>query len=438
MRFPVPSRLAWLALAALLGAGAHAQSQRPFTFTKADLQLLRQCEELDRQFEKRALVYHNADLEKHLNEVAAPLLPGTPLDRVQWKFRILRDPMVNAFALPNGSIYVNTGLLARAENDDQLVAVLAHEVVHVTNRHTYLFHRSLRRKVLVSEIIALAADWIPAGSWGAVVVVAANIGDFAIVDLAYGYSRQLEEEADRAGMERLKLAGRDPAQMVRIFEIVDDKLEPEPIPRFFWDHPKPKDRIAYLSKIAGARKSVPVSDPDYTSRNREVILQNMQLDLDSRRFRSSVAAGERLAQVFPRDATVLRSLGESYRELGPREARRSEREQTDASLRKAYQQTIRRTEADDTKALAVTPEGRAALESNHSKAEALFRRAIDEDPSLADSYFGLAALYEDEGKTGPALDAYRKCAELAKLPGEQERARRRIEALAANRAGASQ
>ena len=49
--------------------------------------------------------------------------------------------MVNAFALPNGSIYVFSGLLARAENDDQLAGVLAHEATHVTNRHAYIFNR---------------------------------------------------------------------------------------------------------------------------------------------------------------------------------------------------------------------------------------------------------------------------------------------------------
>jgi hypothetical protein len=81
-----------------------------FDFTKVDLQLLEESNAIDRQLENRGLVYHDAGLEEHLAQIAQPLLPKQPLEHVVWRFRILRDPLVNAFALPNGSIYVNSGL----------------------------------------------------------------------------------------------------------------------------------------------------------------------------------------------------------------------------------------------------------------------------------------------------------------------------------------
>lgn len=125
-----------LCLVLCLAAVASAEWKQPFTFTKIDLRLLEECDAYDRLLEKHGLVYHSTALETHLAEITAPMLPPDPLERVQWRFHILRDPMVNAFASPNGSIYVFSGLLARAENDDEVAAVLAHEITHVTNRHT--------------------------------------------------------------------------------------------------------------------------------------------------------------------------------------------------------------------------------------------------------------------------------------------------------------
>src|SRR5260370_41033350 len=88
-----------LVSAAAVTPAVSGQSQTPFTFTKVDLKLLEESEALDRQFEKRALVYHDAALEKHFTDPAAPLLPGTPLEHVRWKFRILRAPTLNASSL---------------------------------------------------------------------------------------------------------------------------------------------------------------------------------------------------------------------------------------------------------------------------------------------------------------------------------------------------
>jgi predicted Zn-dependent protease len=154
---PAAAVVALRTLALLLGQG---QLQPPFIFKKADLKLLEEWEALDQQFEKRALVYHDGALEKYLTGLATPLLLTAPLEHVQWKFRILRDPSVSAFSLPNGSIYIDTGLLARAENDDQLIGRLAHEVAHVTNRHAYLFSRSLRKKVVATEVIGAGSVFL--------------------------------------------------------------------------------------------------------------------------------------------------------------------------------------------------------------------------------------------------------------------------------------
>jgi len=146
------------------------------------------------------------------------------------EFRILRDPSVSAFSLPNGSIYIDTGLLARAKNDDQLIGRLAHEVAHVTNRHAYLFSRSLRKKVVATEVIGAGSVFL--GGIAAPYLVesaAGKPGEIGIMAAVAEDPRTFEEEADESAVRQMKRAGRDPAQLVPLSLLIDDKLEPEPL-----------------------------------------------------------------------------------------------------------------------------------------------------------------------------------------------------------------
>jgi predicted Zn-dependent protease len=127
-----------------------------FQFIEADNQLLQEVNELDLQYERKGLVYRDPEAEAFLSQVGERLTEDGPAPQnVVYKFRILRDPMVNAFALPNGSIYVNTGLLALLENEAQLAAILSHEITHVTMRHAYLMNRSSRKKALTMNVLEM-------------------------------------------------------------------------------------------------------------------------------------------------------------------------------------------------------------------------------------------------------------------------------------------
>src|SRR5271167_3340272 len=129
-----------------------------FQFTQVDLKLLEEVSEFDRQLSKKGLVLKDPVVTAYVQSIGEKLLGDqAPPERVEFKFRVLRDPMINAFALPNGSIYVNTGLLALLDNEGELASVLGHEITHVTNRHTYLFNRSLRKKMVMMDIFQAAA-----------------------------------------------------------------------------------------------------------------------------------------------------------------------------------------------------------------------------------------------------------------------------------------
>ena len=428
-----PAVAALVASTILLPSAIHGQSKAPapFAFGKEELKLLAEADAIDRQLERQGLVYHDAALEQYLAKLAKPLLPDATPDRVEWRFRILREPLINAQALPNGSIYVNTSMLAMLENDDQLAGVLAHEITHVTNRHTFEFARNYRKKAIASEVLALGMAWVPVGGIvGSTVWAMANVGEVWMAVSLYGYSRADEREADENAVALLKRSGGDPAQLTRAFALFEERLDPEPVHTFWRTHPKTEQRIGYISDMLDGRKiEKPALDPAYLERMRSVTRHNLRLDLESRRFRTALARARRLADNGSPQPEDLFWLGEAYRLLGPRTAEPSEHERTDDGQNAAYRKAAKRTQEEEERALAATPDGKAALASNQSNAERAYREALARDPHFAKPHVGLGLLYEQEGQAPMALAEFRQYLELAPAGEDRLRVEHRIQAL---------
>ncbi len=129
----------------------------------------------------------------------------------------VRDAQINAFALPGGYIGVNSGLVVAAETESELASVVAHEIGHVTQRHIArgMTQRSQSSGVMMA---ALAGALLAALSGsGDLAMGVAAFGQAAAVDQQLGFSRQAEQEADRAGFEMMRKSGFDPQGMVRMF-----------------------------------------------------------------------------------------------------------------------------------------------------------------------------------------------------------------------------
>src|SRR5689334_23528678 len=142
-----------------------------FKFGEVDLEVLEQADLLDVRFDRDGLVLVDEAANAYLRRVGQSLIPrDLELERVSWKFRALRDPQPNAFALPNGSIYVTTGLLSLIDNESELAAIIAHELTHVMRRHTYLQNRSNRKKFLTMNIMAAVGSVAPISVVGAVIM----------------------------------------------------------------------------------------------------------------------------------------------------------------------------------------------------------------------------------------------------------------------------
>lgn len=153
--------------------------------------------EFDRYIEDHGWIYDDPVATQYVEHVGLSVVPPDTPENVHWRFRIMRDPVPNAFALPNGTIYVNSGLLSRLQNEAQLAAVLAHESTHVYNRHTYLGFRDMRKKMVAIDIFEVAAT---AAAYGGVnygiVAAIGNVIPLAIITSIFGYRSDLEHEAD--------------------------------------------------------------------------------------------------------------------------------------------------------------------------------------------------------------------------------------------------
>ncbi|WP_245801273.1 M48 family metalloprotease [Pollutimonas bauzanensis] len=159
------------------------------------------------------------DVSQYLTNMGRGLAAHSPIT-VQQPITVfgVRDPQVNAFALPGGYVGINSGLVVQAQSESELASVLAHEIGHVAQRHIArgMTQRSQSSGVMMA---ALAAALLAALSGsGDLAMGVAAFGQAAAVDRQLGFSRQAEQEADRAGFEMMRKAGYDPRGMVRMFK----------------------------------------------------------------------------------------------------------------------------------------------------------------------------------------------------------------------------
>lgn len=172
----------------------------------------------------------------YLNQVGRRIAAQTPLGNRRWDFFIVRDSAVNAFNLPGGLIYVNSGLIAEADSLDQLAGVLAHEIGHGAARHgTQLMTRAYGYNLLAS--LALGQNPSQARQ-----ILAQLVGTGVLTD----YSRGAEREADRLGVNYTYRAGYDPHGMETFFQKLQGlrQRRPSKVQQFFSSHPLTEERIA--------------------------------------------------------------------------------------------------------------------------------------------------------------------------------------------------
>jgi predicted Zn-dependent protease len=417
---------------------ARAQSRETFKFTKVDLDLLEQVNLLDKRFEKEGVVYNDDPLNAYLDRVGKSVLPADArLEHVEWRFRVLRDPIPNAIALPNGSVYVNSGLLALLDNEAQLASVFAHEVVHVLNRHTYLHNRSTRKKILAINIIQAIGFWNPVGgAAGLAINLMANISPLILEASIFGYSRELEREADIEGLNLLAQANYATPEMVNSFKLLKKDIEGEQLKYFYSDHPQLDERIKYVNNIINSKtlkstsdKTLETTPAEYLSTIEKAARHDVQLAINSGRFRTAVYVSKKLVEFNPRSSENLYYLAESYRTLGPRAPELTDKELTTGAKKRAAKKREKYTPEEEEAELLATTAGQENWKANQQKAEYLYVQALEHDPANYAAHRGLGMLYEKAHRNQEAVREYQKYLDLAPNAPDKERIKRRLETL---------
>ena len=186
-------------------------------------------------------LYRNSEINRYVDQIGQRLAQESTRTDIPYKFQVVNDKNINAFATMGGFVYVNTGLLTAADNEAQLASVMAHEIGHIAGRHAI----GQMRQQAIAQGVAAAA--------GLDRNLAVRIG----VDLALRrpHSRQDEVEADELGLDTLQNAGYAPVAMVDFMEKVLKKGGS--VPTFLSTHPATSDRINALEQaIDPARSNV--------------------------------------------------------------------------------------------------------------------------------------------------------------------------------------
>jgi predicted Zn-dependent protease len=160
---------------------------------------------------------NDPDVNQYLTDMGRKLVSHSPNGSQDIAVFGVRDPEINAFAMPGGYIGVDSGLVVAADNESELASVIAHEIGHVVQRHIArgMTQQSQSGGMMMASLAAALLAAL-SGSGDLAIGVAA-FGQAAAVDRQLGFSRQAEQEADRAGLDMLRRAGYDPTGMVQMF-----------------------------------------------------------------------------------------------------------------------------------------------------------------------------------------------------------------------------
>jgi predicted Zn-dependent protease len=236
-------RLSVFALFALLSIGAFGCGGSGGDFNLISVQEEWQLgDQLSQDIARQVRINNDPQLNAYINQLGQRIVARTPMANMPWKFHVVDDPAINAFAIPGGHVYINTGLIANSGSASELAGVMAHEISHVIARHST---EQMSRQYGLSIVAGLVLGQNP----GALSEIAAQI--IAGGALAR-FSREAEREADELGIRFMAEAGYNPAGMAAMFRtlMAQQQRQPSSVEQFFSTHPTTEERVRDSEKRA--------------------------------------------------------------------------------------------------------------------------------------------------------------------------------------------
>ena len=337
------------------------------------------------QFGRRSLLYAEALTVEAVRRIGYELAPEPTDDYIDYQFFVLRDPSPNAFAMPNGHIYVHTGMIARMEDFSQLAALLAHEINHVAGHHGIIQYRITAKRVLVD---------IFSGGLGSL------LGQLR-------FSRELEQEADNRAPLLMLDSPYDPHAMPELLDLLADDFEGlRPRIATMWTtHPDPDER-------AGTSRSMVARLP---SRRRDpVLFDELMYPLRAMTVRdyiqddypyTAIALAQGLLERYPDELEFRQLLGDGWQALGPRSEFAPD-DFTNRDKRRNLRRRFSKTREERASELLETEQGQQALVTNLGYARDTYQAILALDSNYSPAYRGLGEVYESLNLPKDAARSY--------------------------------
>jgi beta-barrel assembly-enhancing protease len=233
--------------------------------------------QLAREVERQARLVEDPIISEYVNRVGQNLARSSDA-RFPFTFKVIEDDSVNAFALPGGYVFINSGLVEVSEDENELAAVLAHEIGHVAARH-------MTRQATRGQLANLIGSPLASIAGGLAGAAARQAAALAIPLTFAHFDRESEAEADTLGVRYLFATGYDPSGMVSIFEKMEalKRRKTDAISSLFTTHPPDVERIRKaqqeIAEAPAGRDEFVISTSQYAAiRERLIALRNARED----------------------------------------------------------------------------------------------------------------------------------------------------------------
>lgn len=262
LRYPL-----WCAAISLAAACSvnPVTGRRELSFV-SEAQEIQMGRDYDKQIVAEMGLYQDDAMQRYVQDLGARLAAGSERPQLPWTFRVIDDPVVNAFALPGGFIYVTRGIMAHLNTEAQIAGVLGHEIGHVTARHSVqqMTSQTLAQAGLVVGVLLKPelADYAGLAS-----------GALGVLFLKFG--RDDESQADELGFRYMRGQRYDPRELAEVFgtlERVSAASGGGRVPEWASTHPDPANR---LEKAIARADTVPPAELEAALVRREEYLRRL-------------------------------------------------------------------------------------------------------------------------------------------------------------------
>ncbi len=373
---------------------------------------------------QRAPLLDDADITAYVQGVGQRIAARLDPSFFDYRFAVVRDGRINAFAVPGGFIYLHSGLLAAVRNEDELAAVLGHEIAHVHGRHLVRQQEkteALNYAALLGTLLTFVQPAV------------GSLATAASQAVALQYKREFEQEADYLGARYMREAGYDPRGMLDFFALLgqQQRVSPATAPPYLHTHPLTDERLDRLAAVlkTPAWQAHERPAPDRTLRRVQALVRARSekpgdVQAAYRRARAAQPADAEAQYLYGIVALETGQLDEARAALAAARAggiEEADRELGALALRErdaARARTLLTAHLDrrprDAGALVDLARAEQALDDTDA-ALAAYHRALVAAPELDAAHHGYGLL---SGRAGRAGEGFYHLAAAARLDGD--------------------